>query len=1118
MMTATRRRPAVTTMLEIDEDDAAARRAALDIHRSFVVQAPAGSGKTTLLTQRLLRLLATVREPEQVLAITFTRKAAEEMRARIIAALELAMEARPEDPFRAATHDHASAVLAHSRERGWDLRAQPSRLRIMTIDALCQSIVRQAPISARLASAQGVEEDASRLYRDAARETVASIADDAEWSVAVAELLAHFDNDWHKLETLLADMLARRDQWLRVLHRGAEFEALQLGFERVVASDLARVRERFEGSAVNRPQLLAGLDFAARNLAAVDDGERDIVALAGITALPGRMIDALPAWRGLARVLLTKDGEWRRALNKHQGFPSGKPHAAAKQAMLDVIAQLREVPALDVALRRVLELPPQMFVDGERAVVSALLAALRLAAALFDVEGRRAGRVDFTSFALAAEAALGAPEQPTDLALILDYRLKHLLVDEVQDTSFTQYKLIEALTAGWEPGDGRSLFLVGDPMQSIYRFRQADVGLFTKLLEGEALGGLRLDCLRLRANFRAQAGLVAWINDVMPVARASVPLFDVPFVVQSAVKPALPSVWSVHAAPDNDRAREAAEVVTRVEAIRAAAPEASIAILVRSRSHLGRVTAELVSRGHAIAAREIEALGAVPCVVDVMAVTRALLHEADDIAWQSVLRAPWCGATLATLQHVSSRLGTVLEALEDDAWCAALPVDERQRIERVRKVLGAALAEVGREPLATLVERCWVALGGPALLESEARHGDVRSYLDLLEGLEREEGPLSVERLAQQLASRYSSPPPAADSRLQVMTIHRAKGLEFDYVIVPGCGRKPQSDDRPLLAWREHHDDERAAHLLLAPSPAKGVSPWFDYLRERDKEDVAAEAVRLLYVALTRARREVHLLGHVPMPKDDAPPKPAKGSFFAMLWPAIAEAAVATLKPAAAPAVDLAAPTSGPLLRRHVAGTLPAPRFALPPPGREQPLEFDWAGTTAKHIGTVAHRLLQDLSAGGLADGWTRALEGFARGQLRALGVAGGELDGAVLEIARAVEATLHSPRGRWLFAADQAEVETEICLAAVEQGDTARIIIDRTFVDGEGRRWIVDFKTGSHRGGAPEAYLDSELTRYRPQLERYARIMASLDGRPIMLGLYFPLLDGWREWPAPKA
>ncbi|MCC6708643.1 MAG: UvrD-helicase domain-containing protein [Gammaproteobacteria bacterium] len=1097
------------------DDDAAARRAALDIRRSFVVQAPAGSGKTTLLTQRLLRLLATVRQPEQVLAITFTRKAAEEMRARIIAALELAGEPRPQDPFRAATHDYASAVLAHDRERGWDLRAQPSRLRIMTIDALCQSIVRQAPISARLASAQSVEEDATLLYREAARETVASIADDAQWSVAVARLLAHFDNDWQKLESLLAEMLARRDQWLRVLHQGAELGALQAGYERVVASDLARVRGLFERADIALGALWAGADGAARILAAVDDGEREIVELVGISGLPAATPDALNVWRGLARLLLKKDGDWRRALDKRQGFLSGKPHAATKQAMLDVIAGLGEIPALDVALRRVLELPQQMFVDGESAVVSALLAALKLAAALFDVHGRRAGRVDFLSFALAAEAALGAPEEPTELALMLDYRLQHLLVDEVQDTSYTQYKLIEALTAGWEQGDGRSLFLVGDPMQSIYRFRQADVRLFTNLLRGDALGGLRLESLRLSANFRAQAALVEWINGVMPVACASVPMFDVPFVVQSAVKPALPSVWSIHAAPDNDRAREAAEVLARVEAIRAVAPDASIAILVRSRSHLGRVTAALVARGHAIAAREIEALGELPCIVDLLALTRALLHEADSIAWLAVLRAPWCGVTLATLQRLTARLGTVLEAVEDDDWCATLEADERQRLVCVRTALPAALAQVGREPLAALVERCWVALGGPALLDHEGRAADVQSYLDLLDALEREDGPLAVERLAQQLAARYSSPPPAADTRLQVMTIHRAKGLEFDYVLVPGCGRKPQADARPLLAWREHHDDDHCASLLLAPSPAKGDSPWFKYLRERDKEDVAAEAVRLLYVALTRAKREVHLLGQVKPGKDDSLPKPEKGSFFAMLWPAIADAALATLASPAPLATAAEPPRGGPPLRRHVLGTLAAPGFSVPVAGSELPLEFDWAGTTAKHIGTVAHRLLQDLAGGGGARAWTPALRGFARGQLRALGVTGDELEGASEEVARAVEATLNSARGRWLFAADQAEVETELCLAVVEQGDTARVIIDRTFVDADGRRWIVDFKTGSHRGGAPEAYLDSELTRYRPQLERYARIMASLDARPIMLGLYFPLLDGWREWPA---
>ena len=1096
-------------------NDTQARRDALDVTRSFVVQAPAGSGKTTLLTQRLLRLLTSVQQPEQVLAITFTRKAAEEMRARIIAALEIGAGAVPLDAFQATTHELASAVLAHDQHCGWDLRAQPSRLRIMTIDALCQSIVRQAPISAGLPTAHSVEEDAARLYHEAARDTVASIADGAVWSAALGALLAHFDNDWDKLENLLAEMLARRDQWLRILHQSADLAVLEAGFERVVATALAHLRRHLQRAASAVDELLACVGGAARNLVISDAADADVIALAELNTLPGTRLIDLGPWQALLRLLFTQQGEWRRALSKNQGFPAGRAHSAAKQTMLDVIARLRETPGLDVACTRVAQLPQRMFGAGESAVVSALIAALKLAAAQFAVQGQRSGRVDFTSYALAAQAALGAPDQPSELALQLDYRLQHLLIDEVQDTSFTQYRLIELLTAGWVAGDGRTAFLVGDPMQSIYRFRQADVRLFTDLLRGAPLGELRLERLELAVNFRAQAGLVDWINTVMPVACAGVAAFDVPFVAQTAIKPALATAWRVHVTSGTDRGDEVRQVLALVETLRAAAPAASIAILVRSRSHLGRVTAELVARGHAIAAREIEALGALPCIADLLALTRALLHEADSIAWLAVLRAPWCGLTLASLQHLTSRPGTILEALEDAAWCGDLRADESTRVARVAGLLRAALGCVGREPLASLLERCWVALGGPALLDDEARLADVRAYLDLIASLANEPSALSITRLAQQLATRYASPPAASDTRLQVMTIHRAKGLEFDYVIVPGCGRQPRADSKPLLAWREHRDAAGATDLLLAPSPAKGDSPWFDYLGKRDKEDAAAEAVRLLYVALTRARREVHLLGHV-TPKDDAAPQPAKGSLFAMLWPAIAAAAGAELPPArdAAPAP----PWEPPALRRCDPLSLPQPGLFVAPVGAERPLIFDWAGTTAKHVGTVAHRLLQDLVSSDASGGWSTAREAFARAQLRALGVAAEALDGATRDIALAVAATLASARGRWLFDAEQREVETELCLAVVEHEATARVIIDRTFVDKNARRWIVDFKTGSHRGGAREAYLDSELTRYRPQLERYGRIMASLDTRPIMLGLYFPLLDGWREWPLPAS
>lgn len=151
--------------------DARARADALDPGRSFIVQAPAGSGKTELLTQRMLRLLALVEHPEEVVAITFTRKAAAEMRHRLVAQLEAA--GRPADPATLKPHERLSrelacAVLENDRQQGWNLRDQPARLRVRTIDSLCGELARQLPLLSGLGGHQGVTERPEALYRLAA--------------------------------------------------------------------------------------------------------------------------------------------------------------------------------------------------------------------------------------------------------------------------------------------------------------------------------------------------------------------------------------------------------------------------------------------------------------------------------------------------------------------------------------------------------------------------------------------------------------------------------------------------------------------------------------------------------------------------------------------------------------------------------------------------------------------------------------------------------------------------------------------------------------------------------------------------------------------------------------
>ncbi|MCC6171278.1 MAG: UvrD-helicase domain-containing protein, partial [Gammaproteobacteria bacterium] len=195
--------------------DVAARAAALDPARSILLQAPAGSGKTTLLTQRFLRLLAEVEAPEQILAVTFTRKAAAEMRTRIVGALRASGADGAADALDASTRELAALALARSHRLGWDIESNPARLRIQTLDGLNRSLAASLPIAAAAGQSLEVTQRERQVYLDAARRTLLDAEADAALQEHSDRLLRRLDNHWLRLEQLLADMLARRSHWLR---------------------------------------------------------------------------------------------------------------------------------------------------------------------------------------------------------------------------------------------------------------------------------------------------------------------------------------------------------------------------------------------------------------------------------------------------------------------------------------------------------------------------------------------------------------------------------------------------------------------------------------------------------------------------------------------------------------------------------------------------------------------------------------------------------------------------------------------------------------------------------------------------------------------------------------
>jgi len=968
------------------------RDAALDPARSFIVQAPAGSGKTSLLVARYLKLLEAVAQPEEIVAITFTKKAAAEMRERVLA--KVPADVAP-------------------------------RLRIQTIDALCASLTARMPVLAKFGAQPRIAEDPALLYREAAARTLREV------TPPVARLLAHLDNDVGGAAGLLAAMLERRDQWLRATGRAPTRKELEGALEAERARLLARARALHPGAS---PELAAQV--------------------------------------------LTKKGEWR-----------------AKAAEdLKAIEDLREM------LEMLLLMPPASYSDQQWEALEAILQLLNPAVAQLRVLFAERGEVDFTEVSHGALEALGTPEAPTDLLLSLDVRVKHLLVDEFQDTSNSQWELLERLTAGWQADDGRTVFVVGDPMQSIYRFRDAQVGLFLHARRA-GLPNVKLEALTLSTNFRSQGAIVSWVNRVFPQVLPSSE------DETSGAVPYAPSVPFEEADAEGDpslelfatRGEEAKRVVELAVNARG-----RTAILVRNRSHLDEIVPTLKEAGVRFKAVEIEQLGEKQVVQDLFALTRALTHLADRVAWLAVLRAPWCGLTLDELSSLfeDTRGKTVWELIQD-----------APRLARFVSVVRPALENRLRGTLRDCVEGVWLALGGPACVEDATDLEDAEIFFDELERLEVAGELEDFGALFRSLGQLFALPDVEAGAEaVEIMTIHKAKGLEFDTVIVPGLDRGPRAGRRPLFAWRALP----GGGLLLAPidETGGGEEPLYKYVRLLDREAEDIEAGRLFYVAATRAESRLCLLGCLKVSEDGVVKVPSKRSLLGLGWGALEEA---VRLPAAVVEEEGALESLPAGELRRLASDFEMPEvplsveWAAGEDGREEEqIEFSWAGETARHVGTVVHRWLQRMAEDGLR-GWDSKAVGLhkqvIKAELERRGVPPPEIGAAVERSLNALEKTLADDRGRWTVG-PHPEARSEYRVRVWDGSRIRSYVIDRVFRTTDGETWVVDFKTSQHKGADLDGFLDRERDRYTNQMMAYR---SAIPGS--RLGLYFPLHRGWRQW-----
>jgi ATP-dependent helicase/nuclease subunit A len=1111
-------------------DDAAVRILALDPTRSILLQAPAGSGKTTVLTLRFLTLLARVAEPEEILAITFTRKAAAEMRDRVQHALQGDLD--PTAATFAQLQSLRAQLLQHAHGRGWDIAELPLRLRIQTIDSLNQYLASQGTAGATADGLQ-VTERPRRLHERAARRAMFDAERDPDLRDAMGMIFERLDNRWERAEQLLADLLERRAQWLPALLATSPDELAA----RVGASLRAIAAEALASSTAC---IAAQLRREAHELAVAAAAQRVELQIPSgaweVWLSPPAELGADPAsfahWQVLAEMSLTQEGGWRKAINRNHGFP---PQARTlKQRFQALLEQLEQVAGAAHCLRTLRDLPPLEMQAADAAALAALARVLRLAAAELQLEFAAARRVDYTMVAASAREALGEADAPSELAMRFGSGLRHLLVDEFQDTSVEQFALLEALVAGWQADDGRSLFLVGDPMQSIYQFRAAEVGLFLRA-RSRGIGALRLQSLALTCNFRSAPQVTQWINEsfaqLLPAIddlRSSAVRF---LAAHAAGAPAAGNVV-VHALLIPDVELEAQRVLDIVRAARERAADASIAILVAGRRHAQRAVAALRTAGVAVRGIDLEPLGTRPAVRDITALTRALLRPADRSAWLAVLRAPWCGLTLGDLtalcevQSVALIPDLLRGWLNDPSAFAGLDAAGAQALRRCAPILLEGAQGCGRVDLAALVEATWLGLGGPASCVDDAALRDAESFFVALNERQHE-GPCDEAAVDLLVESLHAQGESDARDAVEVLTIHRAKGLEWDVVILPGLGRRMRPDDAPLLRWIELPRGDDGTDLLMTTlslgNPAV-ADPLNRYIAQLQQARSRNEKVRLAYVAATRARRELHLLGHAPLQDKTGQPMPPANSLLRVLWPALERQFCAALPQtpvvvAVGPAADLA---PNPFLYRLPADwqapQLPedvlAVRLPLATPDDSAVPEYSWVGQSARATGTVVHAELEAFSREAR---WPPEVAGAERNArydtaLRQLGIDAAARRLAVPRIAAAVANTRADTRAAWIFSPAHGERQAELRLSGMVDGTLVNVSIDRSFIDEQGSRWVIDFKTSSHEGADLHQFLDSEVARYAATMRRYAELARQLGPEPVRAALYFPLLGAFRE------
>jgi ATP-dependent helicase/nuclease subunit A len=1075
--------------------DAADRAAAVDPSRNVVLEASAGTGKTRVLVDRYTNLLKAHVDPANILAITFTRKAAAEMRDRILHNLQ------------------SAALTGEIDEARWrDLRDRLGDIAISTIDAFCLSLLREFPLEADLdpGFTMADETEVLRLIDEGLDRALRVCRGIAASEPSVALLLAQLGEA--KLRAGLAVLLDRRLVAHDALRRFLVHGPGDLDPDAVCARAAARLVETLRSVEGGLAAFLAdGPRFHPR-FAMLSE---DIEALALSAHVPSGA-DLTSRMRliadGLRDHFLNDKGEprarWAYKPSDADTPEAWKRHRDRAKAIAPRIAE--DLSRFSRDLNVVLS-------HGVWRVFEIALAQYRRTLAAHAV-------VDFPDALWRTLGLLADMDEFAQSRYLLQARYHHLLVDEFQDTSQAQWELVWRLVQAWGEGLGieqdaplpPSIFIVGDRKQSIYGFRDADLAVLARAVV--SITGLRPDgSVRraIRKSFRAVPALLSFTNDLFeavekhdrPDAFAYGESDRFPVDGHAAAEPAVGLV----AGPDAVVCAE--RVATEVEAllasgqvrdkvsglVRAVRP-GDIGILFRSREGHQAFESALDTRG--VGSYVYKGLGFFESdeIKDVFALLRYLADPLSNLRAAAFLRSRFVRLSDVALQQLAPELAAAL--IDGSPPAATLGLEDAAVLARAREACAAWLPLVDTLPPAELLDRILAEsayvfeIAGRRARQARENLKKVRAFVRRIQN----RGYATIGRVAEHLdrlsAGDESNAVIDAVDAVNLMTVHAAKGLEFPIIFVVNIGKGAGGSRSPI----------RLVADAGAGLPSVSIG---DYLSDADADSVdreREETKRLLYVAITRARDRVYLSGVVAGERF----RPARGSLADVLPPSFTDL-LAQAAGAAAPDILEWHGSTG-RHRVRVCRAITPQRSALPGPetttlprdfgpitdldgvdrlsasvaGAPRSEQQPWGVETREHgparlIGTLVHRLFEHVDGPANTDPFALAERAAA---LLDSGEKAGVADlGLVIEEAVArFDAIARRPAvARLLFAGERLH---EMPFALRRQGEIVRGTIDTLVRRDEGVT-VVEIKTGRR---APE---------HERQLALYVEAAAALFPAP---------------------